>query len=70
MLTLELSSYLQEIPDEAYTFLTQTLIDCPLLSQDGCKLIVIYWVRNYVKAILHINIPFLFVTSLTWEIMI
>ena len=39
MLTSELSSYLLEIPNDAYTLLSQALIDCSLLSQEYCKLI-------------------------------
>ena len=40
MLKSELSSYLLEIPNDAYMALSQTLIGCSLLSQTliGCSL--------------------------------
>ena len=40
MLTLDLSSYLLEIPNDAYTSLS--LIGCSKLSQKYCKLIGLY----------------------------
>ena len=39
MLTLELSSYVLEIPNDAYTILSQILIGSSTLSQEHCKLI-------------------------------
>ena len=39
MLTLELSSYVLETPNDAYTTLRQNLIGCSTLSQEYCKLI-------------------------------
>ena len=39
MLTLELSSYVFEIPDDAYTTHIQNLIGCSILSLEYCKLI-------------------------------
>ena len=38
MLTLELSSYLLEIPNDAYTKLSQLVVE----SQEYCKLIGLY----------------------------
>ena len=42
MLTLELSSYLLEITNDAYTTLQSILIGCSTLSQEYCKLIGLY----------------------------
>ena len=39
MLTLELSSYVLGIPNDAYTALSQNLTGCSTLSQGYCKLI-------------------------------
>ena len=39
MLTLELSSIVSEIPNDAYTTLGRILIGCSTLSQKDCKLI-------------------------------
>ena len=39
MLTLALSSYVPEIPNNAYTTLSQNLIRCSTPSQEYCKLI-------------------------------
>ena len=39
MLLLELSSYVLEIPDDAYTTLSQNLIGCLTLILEYCKLI-------------------------------
>ena len=38
MLTLELSAPVLEIPNDAYTSLSQNLIGCSILNQDCCKL--------------------------------
>ena len=35
----ELSSFLLEIPNDAYKLLSRILIGCSLLNQEGCKLI-------------------------------
>ena len=42
MLTLELSSIVLEIPNDAYTTLSRNLIGCSTLSQEYCKLIGSY----------------------------
>ena len=39
MLTLELSSIVLEIPNDAYSTLSQNLINCSELSQEYCNLI-------------------------------
>ena len=39
MLALELSSYVLEIPNDAFTTLCQILIGCSKLSQEYCELI-------------------------------
>ena len=39
MTTLELSSYVLEIPNDGYTTLSQNLIGCSTLTQEYCKLI-------------------------------
>ena len=39
LLTLELSSIVLEIPNDAYATLSQNLIGCSTLSQEYCKLI-------------------------------
>ena len=39
MLTLELSSYALEILNDAFTIISQNLIDCSAPSQEHCKLI-------------------------------
>ena len=39
MLTLELSSIVLETPNDAYTTLSQNLINCSALSQEYCNLI-------------------------------
>ena len=41
--TLGLSSYVLEIPNDAYTTLSQNLMGCSTLSQEYCKLIGRYW---------------------------
>ena len=43
MLILESSSYILEIPNDAYTTLSQNLIGCSTLSQEYCQLIGLYW---------------------------
>ena len=42
MLTLEWSSYLLKIPNDAYTTLKSILIGCSTPSQEYCKLIGLY----------------------------
>ena len=44
MSILELSSYLLEIPNNAYKLLSQFMIGCSLLSQEYYKLISWYWI--------------------------
>ena len=41
--TLGLSSYVLEIPNDAYTTLSQNLMGCSTLSQEYCELIGRYW---------------------------
>ena len=41
--TLGLSSYILEIPNDAYATLSQNLMGCSTLSQEYCKLIGRYW---------------------------
>ena len=44
MLTLQLSPYFLEIPNDVYITDTQSiLIGCSTLSQEYCKLIGLYW---------------------------
>ena len=43
MLTLELSSYVLEIPSNAYTTFNQNQIGCSTPSQECWKLIGSYW---------------------------
>ena len=43
MITLELSSYVSEIPNDAHTTLSQNLIGHLAHSQECCKLIGLYW---------------------------
>ena len=38
MLTLELSAPVLEMPNDAYTLLSQILIGCSTLNQECCKL--------------------------------
>ena len=54
MLTLEFSSYLLEIPNDAYTTLSQNLIGCSTLSQDWLTL------ENNEKATLNIFMSYQF----------
>ena len=53
MLISELSSYVLEIPNDAYTTLSQNLISCSTHSQEYCKLTL----ENNEKAILSVNMP-------------
>ena len=46
MFTLELSSYIQETPNNAYTTLGRNLIGCSTLSREYSKLIGLYWIRT------------------------
>ena len=57
MLTLELSSIVLEIPNNAYTTLSRNLIGYLTLSQEYCEP---YWLilENNEKATLNINIPY------------
>ena len=43
--------YALEIPDDAYTTLGQNLIGCPTLSQECCKLIILYWKRQLLELV-------------------
>ena len=56
MLTLELSSSVLEIPDDAYSTLSQTLI----VVQHSVKSLQADWLilENYEKATLNINMPY------------
>ena len=47
MLTLELSSYVLEIPNDVYQTLSQNLICCSTLSQECSKLIGLYLEGNF-----------------------
>ena len=59
MLILELSSYVLEIPNDAYTTLSQNLIGCLTLILEYCKLIGWYGkLENNENATLHANVPY------------
>ena len=47
MLTLELSFYVSEIPNDAYKTLSQNLICCSTLSQECSELIGLYLEGNF-----------------------
>ena len=65
MLTLELSSYVLEIPNDAYTTLSRNLIGCSTLSQEYCKLIGWYWEKMR-RQLWTLTCPIRFYVFNTW----
>ena len=58
MLTLELSSHVLEIPNDAYTTLSRNLIGCSTLSQDLVEQADRLILENNEKATLNISMPY------------
>ena len=70
MFTLELSTYELQIPNEAYTSLSQNLIGCSTPSQDYCKLIG-YFSKTTRWVLITFTCPFLcFPDSSVWQVYI